>query len=90
MDAINEFVLKAVADACNVEPAGVHGGTLLSELGFDSMCATALTFAVESNYGCELSQDTVMRLYEAATLDEVISVVRRFLTVNHISSAPAA
>jgi acyl carrier protein len=89
MEAVNEFVTQAVADACNKERSAVQSGTLLSDLGFDSMSATALAFAIESHFGCELSQETVVRLYEASTLDEVTSVVARFLTVNNIDLAPA-
>jgi acyl carrier protein len=79
MQPVGEFVPAAIADACNVERSAVSGSTRLVDLGFDSLSVASLTYQIESAYGVELTQEDVIRLYEALTVDEARDYVARLV-----------
>lgn len=81
MQAADDFILTAVADACNVEPSRVHSATTLAEIGFDSLSAASLAFQVESRFGVELGQENVVQLYEASSVGDVIGLINGILAV---------
>ncbi len=82
MNKTSEFILAALADACNIERSKLQGSTPLAEIGFDSLSAVSLTYQVESRYGVELDQDRVVQLYEAATVADVVALVDGILDVS--------
>ena len=79
MQPIGEFVLGAVADACNLERSGMRETMALADIGFDSLSAASFTFLVESSYGIELKEDDVVALYEAQTVKDVIALTERLV-----------
>ena len=81
MQSGNDFILTAVADACSIEPSKVHAEMTLAEIGFDSLSAASLAFQVESRFGVELGQETVVRLYEASSVGDVIALINDTLAM---------
>lgn len=72
-------IIEVVAEAGNVSPAEVHADSTLSELGFDSLSALNLVFALEEEFDIDIPNDEVAGVQDVL---EIIENVSRLLDNN--------
>ena len=71
-DSLTSLVVGALCAACNVDPASVDSNTSLIEMGMDSLSLTAVVTQVEAAYGCELSAEQILELFQAESIQDLL------------------
>lgn len=74
---VEEFVVAAVAAACNLEKAVVTLDTDVLEVGLDSLHLLTLVGQVESTYGCTVTPEQVVGFFDAPCVRDVVRLVER-------------
>ncbi len=73
---IEDVVLETLARTCNVTPSEIQPDTDIAALGIDSMGLTVLAAHIEATFGLAFSEEQLLRLYQAASVRDVASLVR--------------
>jgi acyl carrier protein len=86
---IEEFVISAIASACNCSRSAVTPEADVADLGLDSMSLTTLGAHIEAIYQCDLSEDLVQRLIDSSRVRDIVAIARQALAASAKSSGEA-
>lgn len=73
--SVEEFVVSAIAAACNLEKAAVTLDTDVLDVGLDSLHLLTLVGQVESTYGCEVTPEQMVGFFDAPCVRDVVRLV---------------
>jgi acyl carrier protein len=74
--AIDEVVIETLAKTCSLSPSEIGPDTDIAALGIDSMGLSVLAAHIEATFGMAFSEEQLLRLYRAASVRELASLVR--------------
>lgn len=84
--ALEQFVVTAVAQACNLEPAALSREAHAMDIGLDCLAIMSVMSQVEAAFGIRCRPVHTRELFAAATVDEFISAVQMIAAAQSISS----
>jgi acyl carrier protein len=76
---LNEFVLSAVAIACNIDESVLTLDTYLDEVGLDSLSLMAIIARIEASYGCRFEPQDAIAVFQAERMHDVAAIVQRVM-----------
>jgi acyl carrier protein len=83
VESTKDFVLSAVAQACNVGRDTLHDASTLTDIGMTSLSVSSLVALIEARYDIRLGNDAITGLYEAPSLRELVALVDRQRPARH-------
>ena len=86
MDSLDEIVLETLANICNVERSALAPDTTLTDIGFDSLGASAFASEMDASHGVPIEPEDLGRLYMALTPAEVITLMKELRARNAVAA----
>lgn len=75
----NEFVISTIVTASNFPGASVIPQTRLADINMDSLALASVIAQVEAAHEVELEPEEVVRIFNSATVGDVITAVNAVL-----------
>jgi len=69
---IQSTVVAAIVSICRCDPSKIDPGVNLFELGIDSLGMAAIATYVQASLETELTQEQLIKLYQAGSVREIV------------------